>query len=124
MKNRDFGDYIQDILDGIREAREFTKEMGFEDFTKDKKTINAVVRSLEVIGEATKNIPDTIREKYPLIPWKRMAGMRDKLIHEYWGTDLEIVWEAINNELPLIDPLIQKVLDDMEPDGKRLPLLR
>lgn len=114
MKKRDFRDYVQDILESITEAREFIEGLGFEDFTRDKKSINAVVRSLEVIGEAAKKIPDNLREIYPLIPWKRMAGMRDKLIHEYWGVDLEIVWEVLNDELPPLKPLIQKVLEDME----------
>ncbi|MBU1262496.1 DUF86 domain-containing protein [bacterium] len=114
MKKRDFTDYIQDILDSIREVKEFTQGMDFESFVEDKKTINAVTRSLEVIGEAGKKIPDSLREKYPQIPWKRMAGMRDKLIHEYWSIDLEIVWEVITNELPPIEPLIQKVLDDQQ----------
>jgi uncharacterized protein with HEPN domain len=60
----------------------------------DKKTIKAVIRSLEVLGEASKKIPDEVRNRYPRIPWKRMAGMRDKLIHEYFGVDLEIVWNV------------------------------
>ncbi len=78
------------------------------------KTINAVVRSLEVIGEAAKKMPDSMKKKYPEIPWKRMTGMRDKLIHEYFGIDLEIVWEVVNTELPPIKPLIQKVLEEEE----------
>ena len=114
MKKIELGDYIQDILEAIGEVEDFTTGMQFDDFVKDKKTINAVVRSLEVIGEATKKIPDSFREKYSEIPWKRMAGMRDKLIHEYFGIDLEIVWEVIDNELPPIKPLIQKVLEDID----------
>ena len=114
MKKRDFRDYIQDILDSIVEVKKFVEGMRFEDFTKDKKTVNAVIRSLEVIGEAAKKVPEDLREGYPQIPWKRMTGMRDKLIHEYFGIDLEIVWEAINNELPPIKPMIQKVLKDIE----------
>lgn len=118
MKKRVFGDYIQDIIEALWEVEDFTAELQYEDFVKDKKTINAVVRSLEVIGEATKKIPDSLRLTYPEIPWKRMAGMRDKLIHEYFGIDLEIVWEVINSELPPIKPLIQKVLDDIESETK------
>ena len=114
MNKRELGDYIQGILEALGEVEDFTTGMQFEDFVKDKKTINAVVRSLEVIGEATKKIPDSLREKYSKIPWKRMAGMRDKLIHEYFGIDLEIVWEVIDNELPPIKPLIQKVLEDID----------
>ncbi len=94
MKNKDFGDYIADILNAVNEVEEFTEGMNFETFLTDKKTINAVIRSLEVMGEAAKHVPEDVRDKYPDIPWKRMAGMRDKLIHEYSGLDLEIVWSV------------------------------
>jgi len=114
MKNRELGDYIQDIIDAFGEVEDFTVGMQFEDFIIEKKTINAVIRSLEVIGEATKKIPDNFRIKYNEIPWKRMAGMRDKLIHDYFGIDLEIVWSVVKNELPPLEPLIQKVLQDIE----------
>ncbi|CAD7772133.1 MAG: hypothetical protein KBONHNOK_00494 [Candidatus Methanoperedenaceae archaeon GB50] len=81
--------YIQDVLSSLQEIEDFTKDMDFETFLKDKKTVNAVIRSLEVMGEAVKRVPDEIRNKYPEIPWKYIAGMRDKLIHEYHGVDLE-----------------------------------
>ena len=73
--------------------------MTYKKFTEHRKTINAVIRSLEIIGEATKKIPPDIRNKYPLVPWKEIAGMRDKLIHEYFGVDLSIVWETIQHDL-------------------------
>lgn len=114
MKKREMGDYVQDILEAIIEVKDFTAGMEPEDFANDKKTINAVVRSLEIIGEAAKKIPGDMREKYPDIPWKSMEGMRDKLIHEYFGVDLDIVWEVVNVELPPIKPLIQKVLEDID----------
>ena len=88
---RTYRDYVQDILTSLQEIEEFTKGMNFESFVKDKKTVNAVIRSLEVMGEAVKKIPKEIRDKYPEIPWKYIAGMRDKLIHEYHGIDLEII---------------------------------
>jgi len=106
--------HIQDIFDSICEAEEFVGGMSFEEFIKDKKTINAVIRSFEVMGEAVKNISKSIKKKYPEIPWKRMAGMRDKLIHEYFGVDLEIVWETIKEDIPKIKPLIREILDKIE----------
>ena len=102
-------DYIQDILNSLEEIEEFIQGFSFNDFLKDKKTINAVIRSLEVIGEAAKNIPDSVKIKYPRIPWRKMAGMRDKLIHQYFGVDLQTVWQTIKEDLPTIKPLIKKI---------------
>jgi uncharacterized protein with HEPN domain len=114
MKGRDYGDYLQDILDSILEVEDFTKGMDLESFGKDRKTINAVVRSLEVMGEAAKHIPEGLRKKYPKIPWKRMAGTRDKLIHEYTGVDIDIVWEVVEKELPPLIPAVRTALAELK----------
>lgn len=111
---RTFRDYVADILTAIQEVEDFTRGMEYEAFAADKKTVNAVVRSLEVMGEAAKRVPDAARLQYPDVPWKRMTGMRDKLIHEYSGVDLEIVWTVVKTELPPVKPLIDQVLQDME----------
>ncbi|MFQ6089353.1 MAG: DUF86 domain-containing protein [Candidatus Methanofastidiosia archaeon] len=111
---RTYRDYIEDILNSIQEIEDFTAGMEFEDFIDDRKTLNAVIRSLEVMGEAAKKIPNDIRTKYADIPWKYIAGMRDKLIHEYHGVDLEIVWEVIKKEIPPIKPLFEKILKEMK----------
>lgn len=111
---RNYRDYIADILACFLETEEFTQGINFEAFSRDRKTINAVVRSLEVMGEAAKKIPEEVRKKYPAIPWKRMTGMRDKLIHEYSGVDLEIVWGVIKTELPPLYPLFEKMKQDLE----------
>jgi len=111
---RIWGDYIADILNSILEVEEFAHGMSYAAFICDRKTINAVIRSLEVMGEAAKQIPEEIRKKYPDIPWKRMAGMRDKLIHEYAGVDLETVWDVITEELPPLKPLLEKLTGEME----------
>jgi len=107
---RDYGDYLKDILDAIDETAEFTEGMSYEAFAQDRKTTNAVVRSLEVLGEAAKRIPENMRTQAPDVPWKRMAGMRDKLIHEYFGVDLSIVWAVIKDELPPLRPEIERLL--------------
>ena len=111
---RTYKDYVQDILTSLQEIEDFTKGMDFESFARDKKTVNAVIRSLEVMGEAVKKIPNEVRDRYPEIPWKYIAGMRNKLIHEYHGIDLEIIWEVVKKEAPPLKPLFEKVLSEME----------
>jgi len=113
MKKRDYGDFVQDILDSINDVENFIDGMEFEDFIKDKKTIYSVVRAIEIIGEAAKNVPEQIRTKYPDVPWKQMAGMRDKLIHEYFGVDLEIIWETAKDDVPRLKTAVSKVFEDM-----------
>lgn len=110
MKRKDYSDYLQDILVSINETDDFVKGLSFEDFVKDKKTVNAVIRSLEVLGEASKNIPPLLRDRYPAVPWKKMGGMRDKLIHEYFGVDLEVIWQTIKHDLPTVKPHIVDIL--------------
>ena len=102
MTKRDYRDYLEDILGAIADIGDFVKNMSFDGFKKDKKTINAIVRSIEIIGEATKKLPVSLRHKYASIPWKKMAGMRDKLIHEYFGIDLEILWVVVKKDIPAL----------------------
>lgn len=113
---RDYSLYIKDILDCIERVEEFVGDMNFDEFLADDKTSSAVVRKLEIIGEATKNIPKSITQKYEEIPWKEMARMRDKIIHFYFGVDYEIVWNVIKERLPQIKPTIRRILEDMEND--------
>lgn len=105
-KSREIADYLADIMAAIAEVEEFIEGMSFDDFAADKKTVNAVIRSLEVLGEATKHIPPTYRHKHSGIPWSKMAGMRDVLIHDYMGVDLMTVWKVARERLPEIKPLI------------------
>jgi len=111
---RDVRDYLSDILQSIEDIRSFTSGMSFAQFTSDKKTINAVIRSLEIIGEAVKKIPSSIRSRHPELPWAEVAGMRDKLIHEYFGVDLEIVWETLQSDLGPFEVVVQKALDGLD----------
>lgn len=109
-KGREIADYLNDILDAIVEIEEFIRGMSYEAFVVDKRTINAVIRSLEVLGEATKHIPAAFRNKHPEVPWSKMAGMRDVLIHDYMGVDLKTVWKVAQERLPEIKPLIETLV--------------
>ncbi len=92
---REYKLFAQDIVECIQRVNEFVGDMTFQEFSRDDKTISAVVRKLEIIGEATKNLPKSLRAQYPGLPWKDMAGMRDKIIHAYFGLNLEIVWKVV-----------------------------
>jgi len=111
---RNIGDYIEDIIDAMTKAIDFVNNVSYAEFIKDDKTAFAVVRALEIIGEAAKNIPDDIRKNYPEIPWKDIAGMRDKVIHEYFGVKLSIVWRAVKEEIPPLKPIFERILKDLE----------
>jgi uncharacterized protein with HEPN domain len=100
MSKRSDQDLLTDIQEAIRRITSYTSEMSYETFMVDTKTQDAVIRNLEIMGEATKNISSTLRAKYPLLPWKGMAGIRDRLIHNYFGVNLDIVWSVVSTELP------------------------
>jgi uncharacterized protein with HEPN domain len=112
MKDRDLRDYINDLIEACEDILSFTKGMSYSDFIGDKRTINAVVRSLEVIGEATKKLPTSLRDNYSDVPWKQMAGMRDKLTHAYFGIDKQMVWQAVQIDIPKILPSIKRIAID------------
>ena len=113
MKKRSFRLYLKDILEAIEKINNYTKNLSFEEFSQNTMIVDAVIRNFEIIGEATKHIPEEIRKSYPEIPWKEMAGMRDKMIHEYFGVDLEIVWKTIKIHLPQILLLLEQVYDSL-----------
>jgi uncharacterized protein with HEPN domain len=115
---REYKLFIKDIVEAIKDLELFIGEMDYEEFLKDKKTQKAVVWQIHIIGEATKNIPASIREKYKKAPWKYMARIRDKIAHFYFGIDYEIVWNVIKEKLPEIKPVIEKILKDLTGNNK------
>ncbi len=109
---REVGDFICDIVEAMGNALKFTAGMSFEEFSRDVKTVYAVIRAIEVIGEAAKHIPDDFRNRYPDIPWRSMAGMRDKVIHGYFGVKLERVWEVVQKDIPALKPRFEAMLGE------------
>jgi len=114
MSDRDFRAFLRDILEAGRRIGDNIEGLSYESFRKDTKTQDAVIRNLEIIGEAAKNISDAERARYQELPWKGMAGMRDRLIHGYFGVNLDIVWAVITTELPDILPTVEAILDKRE----------
>ena len=106
---RDLGLFIEDILESIKNIEEFTKGLNKEKFSKDNLRQSAVIRQLEIIGEAVKNIPSSFREKYPNIPWKDIAGFRDILSHTYFGVSIDRVWNIIEKDLPNFKKEMRKI---------------
>lgn len=111
---REIGDYIEDIIEAMNNAMEFTKDMPYDEFVEDTKTLYAVIRAIEIMGEAVKNISEKIRSKYPDILWRSVAGMRDKLIHAYFGVKTERVWETVKRDIPMLKPKFEKILEELK----------
>jgi uncharacterized protein with HEPN domain len=109
---RNYRLYLKDILDAIDSIESFVSGMDLAMFQADDKTSSAVMRKLEIIGEATKQVPDEIRKAHAAIPWKEMAGMRDRLIHFYFGIDYQLIWRAIKERLPQIKGEIDKIMQE------------
>ena len=109
MSKREPRLYLVDIYDSINKIEEYTKGLLFPEFSNDQMTVDAVVRNLEIIGEAAKNVPAETSEKYPSIPWEKMVSMRNKVIHEYQNVDLDILWKTIKEDLSPVKDAIKKL---------------
>lgn len=109
MSKREPHLYLQDILNSINKIKQYTDNVSFKEFEQNWEKIDAVVRNLEIIGEAARNLPEEIADKYPEIPWGEMISMRNKVIHEYFGVDEEILWKTLTEDLPAL----KKQLEDL-----------
>lgn len=113
---RDISLYLKDIDNAVGKIEQFTKGLTFRSFAKDEKTVDAVIRNLEVIGEAAKHIPAKLRSAHRQIPWKSISGMRDTVVHEYFGVDLEIIWKTVRHDLPRLKRQMRKFLKPVPHD--------
>ena len=107
---RDSTVYLKDILQAIKRIKAYTEGLSFEDFRKNQLVQDAVLRNLEIIGEAVKHVPGELQKKYPSVEWKKIAGLRDILIHAYFGVDHDIVWDVIVNKIPALKERISLML--------------
>jgi len=114
---RDVLIYLEDIMDAMLAIEKFVEDMDFDQFNNNDMVSSAVIRKFEIIGEATKKIPEHLKNKYPELPWKEMAGMRDKLIHFYFGVKNELVWHTIKDVIPTLKPVIGRIIADKTTDN-------
>ena len=110
-KHRSYLLYLEDILTAMERIAEYIEGYGFDEFKRDYRTVDAVIRNFEIIGEASKNVPSDVKEKYPGVPWAEMYLLRNKVSHEYFGVDYEIIWDISANYLPENKEQIKDIIE-------------
>ncbi len=111
---RDLILFVQDISENIRRIDSFMENVSEENFLSNEEKQSAVIRQLEIIGEAAKNLPENFRKQHPEIEWRKIAGTRDVIIHAYFGVDLDLVWKIIKKDLPKLKKQIEKILKEIQ----------
>jgi uncharacterized protein with HEPN domain len=117
VKKRKYIDYLDDILEALLNIENFTFGMNIAAFQKDKKTIYAVIRCIEVIGEASLKVPNLIKEKYARVPWIQMSGMRPKIMPEYFEVDIDILWQTVREDIPILRSYMQDIKLEIKGDS-------
>jgi uncharacterized protein with HEPN domain len=113
MSKRDSRLLLDDILLSIDKITEYTHDLSFDEFLNDSKTLDAVIRNFEIIGEAANRLPDDIKDEYPLVDWHRIRGFRNRIVHDYMGIDFQMVWLIKENFLPVLKDQIQSIVNDL-----------
>ncbi|MDJ0598305.1 MAG: DUF86 domain-containing protein [Crocosphaera sp.] len=113
MTKRELTEYLNDILMAINQIQKLTEQKKIESFKNNSVNFSAIIQSLVIIGEAVKNVPNDVRDSYPHVPWKAIAGMRDKLVHEYWAIDEQVVWKVISKNIPQLKTDIFQIIKDI-----------
>ena len=120
MTQRELLDFLLDIIEAIDEIENFITGINFEEFANNREKILAVIKLLGIIGEATKKIPEDLRDQYPEIPWRAVVGMGDVLVHQYWQVDVAVVWETVRSSLPLLKGVIAEMIKCNQTDGESI----
>ena len=108
---REYEDYLRDMLENAEKALSFVRGMNYDEFCVDDKAVYAVIRALEIIGEAARQIPENVRQSNPEIQWREITAMRNKLTHEYFGVNTKVIWRTVHEDLTVMLPLLKKMLN-------------
>jgi len=113
MSRRD-SDYLRDVQEAIHRIQSYTSGLTYEQFLDDEKTQDAVIRNLQVMGEAVRKLSDSLTAAYPAVPWREIAGLRNRIVHDYFGINYDIIWAVIRAEIPLLLKQISKIQEQMD----------